>query len=343
MIARGSGPGLRAAIIRAVSPLVANSLVWIVVILALAATLLSGGIFLRPSNLVTILFQIAVVAVLAVGQTVVILTGGIDLSVGALVVLCAIIISATSAPQSINLPQLGVAGSLFAGLALGAAVGFANGIVVARTRIPPFIVTLAMLLLVGGVSNAVTRGIGVYADPFYQAFGGAKVWIVPLPVVGWIVLIALGHVLLTRTRFAAQLYAIGGNEGAARLAGVPVQRVKVMAYTLCGLLSGLAAVFFLARTGYAIPSAGSDLLFTSISAVVIGGVSLSGGYGRLPNVFLGLLVLAILGNVMNLLLISPFVQSAVQGALIMVAVAANIALAQAGGRSLLKRQSSKPA
>jgi ribose/xylose/arabinose/galactoside ABC-type transport system permease subunit len=306
-----------------------NTLLWVVIGLAIIATILSGGIFLNPSNLVTILFQVSVVAVLAIGETVVILTGGIDLSVGAVVVFSAIVISATSKAQSVAFPQTGPIPALVIGLLIGAAVGFANGNIVSRTRIPPFIATLAMYLLVGGMSNMVTRGIGVYSDPFFQGIGRLRVGLVPAPVIGWILLIVLFHLFLTRTSLGFKLYAIGGNERASIIAGLDVRRTKIYAYTLCGLLSGVGAVFFLARTGYAIPSAGSDYLLTSISAVVIAGVSLSGGEGRLSNVFLGIITLAILGNVMNLMLISPFVQGAVQGALIILAVGINRRLGRA--------------
>lgn len=305
-----------------------NSMAFVLIGLIVVSTVVSRGIFVRPANLITFLYQSAVVGVLAIGQTLAILVGGLDLSVAAVTILTAIIIGGASTDQQAFLPHIGPGPALLAGLAAGLAVGMTNGMIIARTRIPPFIVTLAMLLVASGLSYLITGGAPIYYPaPFFERFGQAKLLGVPYPVLTWLALLLLTHLFLSRTRFGAMIYAVGGNERAALLSGILVQQVKLLVYTLSGLLSGIAGFLFLARTGYAIPSAGGDYTLESIAAVVVGGVSLSGGQGSLKQTLIGVLILAILSNLMNILVISPYIQAAVRGTIILIAVMANLRLA----------------
>lgn len=309
--------------------LLQNSMGLVLLGLIIAATIASDGVFIQPSNLVTVLFQTSVLGVLAIGQTFAMLTGGIDLSIASLTVLSAIVIGATSSQEQDILPYLGVAPAFVVGLLTGTLSGFANGVIIVKTRIPPFIVTLATLLVFSSFSLLITDGAPVYYPAsFFEEFGGSKALGVPYPVFAWLALTIIAGLFLSKTRFGEMIYGLGDNEHAARLAGLPTQRTKVLVYTLSGLMAGFAGFLFLARTGYASPSIGGDFLLDSIAVVVVGGVSLSGGQGSIKDALLGVLILATLSNLMNILLISPYIQSAVEGAIILVAVMINIRLAE---------------
>lgn len=305
-----------------------NSMLLVLLLLIAAATLISNGVFIRPANLITFLYQSSIVGVLAISQTLVILAGGLDLSVAALTILTAIVMGAASTEQQSYLPAVGALPAIGLGLGAAAVVGLTNGLFVSRTRIPPFIVTLAMFLMVSGCSYLITGGAPIYYPaPLFEAFGQAKLLGIPNPVYVWLGLTLVAQFLLARTRLGAEIYAVGGNERAALLSGLRVGRVKQMVYVLSSLLAGVAGFLFLARTGYAIPSAGGDYTMDSIAAVVVGGVSLTGGRGSIKDALIGVLILAILGNLMNILLISPYIQAAIKGVIILLAVWMNLRVA----------------
>jgi ribose/xylose/arabinose/galactoside ABC-type transport system permease subunit len=302
----------------------------LVVLLALIliGALVSGGALLRPGNMVTVLFQAAIVAVLALAQLLVVLTGGIELSVAGTAILTAILMGAISSPAQPFLPYLGVGPAIALGLLVALLIGLFNGLWVAFSRIPPFIVTLATLLLVSGAAYLITGGAPIYEpDQLFERFGQAKLLGLPYPVISWLLLMFAVHLALARTRFGLMLYVVGGNETAARLSGLGVVRLKLLAYSLSGLLAGLGGFLFLARTGYANPSGGGDYLLDSIAAVVVGGVSLNGGRGGVKDVLLGVLILAIVSNLLNIVGVPPTTQSAVKGAIILAAVMLNARLA----------------
>lgn len=312
---------------------VRHSTLLVLVALVVAATVLSRGVFITPDNLTTLLYQNSVLGLLVIGQTFVIITRGIDLSVGATTILAAIVVGAMSSAQQAYLPFIGAGPALAVGLCAALIVGLLNGLAVAGTRIPPFIVTLVMLLVASGVSYLITGGSPIsYPAELFVSFGEAKLWILPLPVLAWVAMLVVGHLLLTRTRFGPMIYAVGGNERASFLSGLRVGRILTLVYAVSGLMAGIAGVLFLSRTGYAVPSAGADYLLDSIAAVAVGGVSLAGGRGTLKDALMGVLILAILSNLMNVMLVSPYIQSAVKGAVILFAVAINLRLAEKGGR-----------
>lgn len=305
-----------------------NSMLLVLLLLIVVATIVSEGVFIRPANLITFLYQSSIVGVLAISQTLVILAGGLDLSVAALTILIALVMGAASTDRQSYLPFVGAVPAMGLGLGVAAVVGFSNGLLASRSRIPPFIVTLAMFLMVSGCSYLITGGAPIYyPDPLFESFGQAKLLGIPNPVFVWLGLTALAQFLLVRTRLGVEIYAVGGNERAALLSGLRVRRVKQMVYVLSSLLAGVAGFLFLARTGYAIPSAGGDYTMDSIAAVVVGGVSLTGGRGSVRDALIGVLILAILGNLMNILLISPYIQAAIKGIIILVAVWMNLRVA----------------
>jgi ribose/xylose/arabinose/galactoside ABC-type transport system permease subunit len=297
------------------------------------AGIISGGRFLAPSNLAVILFQSSVVGVLVLGQVMVMLVAGIDLSIVAVAILAAVVMGAASSERQIMmnlggfLPYLGLWPAIAIAFAGAALVGVVNGLMVVLLRIPAFIATLAMSLALMGVAMLSTGGGPVnYPDRFFPDFGFARFLGLPLPVYLFLILAVIVGFVLARTTFGTRLYAIGGNPRAARLSGIPVGQVTVLAYTLCALLGAVAGFLFLARTGVVTPGSGSGLLLSTIAAAVVGGVSLFGGKGSIFNAVIGTLLLAGLSNLMNIMLVSPHLQNAVSGLIIVVAIMLNVRL-----------------
>jgi ribose/xylose/arabinose/galactoside ABC-type transport system permease subunit len=309
-----------------------NAIVLVFVAFIVLATVISGGRFIQPSNISIILFQASVIGVLALGQTLVMLVAGIDLSIVAIAILSAIVMGAggSERQQEMNLaggllPFIGFWPSIV--LAIGGATVFGaiNGVAVVLLRIPAFITTLAMSLALGGLAMLTTSGTPVhYPDPFFGDFGHTKFLGLPLTVYVFLGLAVAFALFLTRTKYGVMIYAIGGNPRAARLSGIPVEKITILIYTLSGLLGGIAGFVFLARTGSVTVASSGNLLLNTIAAVVVGGVSLYGGKGSIRNAVIGTLLLAGLGNLMNILLISPHLQDAISGLIILAAIMVNV-------------------
>ncbi|GLV48892.1 hypothetical protein TJA_19950 [Thermus sp. LT1-2-5] len=289
-------------------------LFWALGLLILALSLLSPY-FLTPSNLLNILRQVSVNAILALGMTVVILKAGIDLSVGSLLALA----GAVAAGFALS----GYPPALAMGMGVGLAVilGALQGLLVAYAGLPPFIVTLAGLTAFRGLTLVYTDGrpLTGLPDPFLFLGNGTLLGI-PVPVLVMLLFLFLTHVLLRYTAWGRYLYAIGGNEEAARLSGVPVARIKVFAYAYSGLAAGLAALVLTGRLNSAQPTAGTGFELDAIAAAVVGGTSLAGGRGTAWGTFLGALIIGVLNNGMNLLNVSAFYQLIAKGVVIVLAL-----------------------
>jgi len=271
--------------------------------------------FLSVSNLLNVMEQTTINAVIALGMTVVILTAGIDLSVGSLVALAGVVL-ASALQAGAPMPVAAAAGVL-----VGAACGLVNGGLVTLGRLPPFIATLGMMSVARGAALVYTEGRPISGfDAGFRVLSTGRVLGIPLPVLLTVVVYVAGHLLLTRTRFGRYVYAIGGNEEATRLSGVPVRFHKTMVYVLSGAASGLAAVLLTARLNSAQPIAGIMYELDAIAATVIGGTSLMGGSGTLLGTLIGALIMGVLRNGLNLLGVSSFLQQIVIGAVIIVAV-----------------------
>jgi len=272
--------------------------------------------FLSVSNLSSIGTSIATIAMLAVGQTFVILTGGIDLSVGNVVGLVGVV----TALAMTN--GFGMYGGALAGLAVGVLCGIANGLMIGRGKLPPFIAGLGMMGITRGIALLVSGGFPIIVP--FQQFGnlgiGTILGAVPVPVVIMLAFYALGFYVLRHLRFGRHTYAIGSNEETARLAGINVARHKTLVYALCGFTAAVAGLLETARLFSAYPTAGSGYELDSIAAVVIGGTSMSGGEGSIVQTLIGALTMATLRNGCNLLGISPFIQQVVIGLIIIGAV-----------------------
>jgi ribose/xylose/arabinose/galactoside ABC-type transport system permease subunit len=288
------------------------------------------GDFLRPGNIINVLRQIAVNAILATGQTFVIITAGIDLSVGSLIALTGVLMAGAMAGHPDVLAGLVLA--ILIGLGTGAGAGLINGLPVVRFGLPPFITTLAMMLIARGLAFIYTKGQPIEIDnSAFNFIGGGFVFPrlgrllnlpsgIPMPVIVMVLVVAIGSYLLTQTRFGRYVYAIGGNEEAARLSGVNVFIVKLGVYVISGALAGLASLLLAARLNSGIPQSGQGYELQSIAAVVVGGTSLMGGRGSIGGTFIGALLIGVLYNVMNLLNVQSYAQEVVLGAVILIAV-----------------------
>ncbi|MBV8081744.1 MAG: ABC transporter permease [Candidatus Eremiobacteraeota bacterium] len=288
---------------------------------------LTHGDFLAPGNVVNVLRQISVNAILASGQTFVIITAGIDLSVGSLIALTGVLMAGVLGAESSI--ALGVILATLVGVSVGGAAGAINGLPVVRFNLPPFITTLAMMLMARGAAFLYTGGKPIEIDnPAFNYIGSGLIGVghafgipgVPVPVIIMLAIVAAGHFMLTRTRFGRYVYAIGGNEEAARLSGVNVFAVKLSVYIISGALAGIASLLLAGRLNSGIPQSGQGYELQSIAAVVVGGTSLAGGRGSLVGTFVGALLIGMLYNLMNLLNVQSYAQDVVLGAVILAAV-----------------------
>lgn len=273
--------------------------------------------FLTRENLLNVLLQNSMVGIIALGMTFVILTGGIDLSVGALLAVAGVI-AAFLAPQ-------GLAIALLAAVAAATVLGLINGLIIAKARIQPFIVTLGMMIAARGLALALTDAknvrIPAAATDFSWLGQGEIFGFLPVPIVVLIVAYAVGWLVLNYTRFGRHVFAVGDNDEAARLMGLNINRVTVLVYTISGLLAGLAGVILASRLNTGSPVEGVGRELDAIAAVVVGGTLLTGGKGNLISTLYGVLLLGVIFNIFNLEgQISPWWQLVLRGAILLAVV-----------------------
>ena len=271
--------------------------------------------FLTVSNLLNIAEQTSINAIVAVGMTFVILSGGIDLSVGSMVALSGVVLgTALQGGQPIPV-------ALLLALLVGLACGLGNGALISWGGLPPFIVTLGTMSIARGAALLFTEGRPVSGfDASFRVLATGRAGFIPAPVVAMVLVYLVAHFALTRTTFGRYVYAIGGNEEATRLSGVAIRFHKTMIYGVSGLMSAAAAVILTARLNSAQPIAGMMYELDAIAATVIGGTSLMGGEGSLGGTLVGALIMGVLRNGLNLLGVSSFLQQIVIGGVIVVAV-----------------------
>jgi ribose transport system permease protein len=272
--------------------------------------------FLNADNLITVALQTAVIGIIALGQTMVIITGGIDLSVGSIVALSGVVCGkALEAGYPVWM-------AVVLGCATGLVFGVVNGVLVTKGTLPPFIVTLGTMMIGRGITLVITDSIPI--SGFDQAFaniaGGKMMGVIPNPVVYFAVLAVFVGYVLSKTTLGRYTYAVGSNEEAARLSGIDTVRTKIMVYSLSGLLTGISGVLLTSRLISAQPTAGYNYEMDSIAAVVIGGASLMGGEGTIVGTIIGAFIMSILKNGLNLLDVSSFWQMVTIGAVVLVAV-----------------------
>ncbi len=270
--------------------------------------------FLTTSNLINVARQVSINAIVAAGMTVVIITGGIDLSVGSTIALagCAALLVARGAGDLLG---------IVAGIGAAAAVGLLNGALVAWGRVPPFITTLATMTVVRGAALVLTNGEPIVkSEGPYLWLGQAVLGPIPIPILLMAAVLLGTHWFLARTRWGVYVYAVGGNAEAARLAGISLAGIQVLVYVLAGALSGLAGLVLAARLSSAQPNTGVGFELDAIAAVVLGGTSLLGGEGTIWGTTVGAFIIGVLNNGFNLMNVSPFYQLIAKGAVIVLAV-----------------------
>lgn len=299
-------------------------IVLILLAMLIAFSLLSEGFF-TTRNIFNIIRQISFMGLIAIGVTMVIITGGIDLGSGSVLALCAVIAtslaqlpnSATLKYEGLNLP---IIAPIVAALAVGALTGVINGSLISKFKIPPFIATLGMMTVARGFALIYSNKPLSQLTPEYNFIGQGAILGVPFPVIILIVVAVATHIMLNNTPFGRYIYALGGNEQAARISGVNIDRVKIGVYTLAGLLSGLAGLVVSSRVGSGQPGQGVGIELDAIAAAVIGGTSLAGGIGTIWGTIVGALIIGVLDNGLILLNVDQYWITIVKGAIIVVAV-----------------------
>ncbi|WP_372772638.1 ABC transporter permease [Mangrovibacterium sp.] len=294
-------------------------------VMCVALSILSDR-FLSAENSWNVMRQISVNMVISVGMTLVILTGGIDLSVGSILALAGAVTAGmlkfgaefTDANLFIGFTLLG---ALLGGTLVGTLLGWFNGFTITRFKVPPFVATLAMLTIARGFTMLLTGGFPITGLGDNMAFIGTG-WFLGIPMPVWIsAFIVLAAVILTnKTTLGRHIYAIGGNETAAKLSGLKIKKIKIIVYSIAGALAGIGGILVTSRLDSAQPNAGFGFELDSIAAVVIGGTSLSGGKGTIMGTVQGALIIGVLNNGLVLLNVSPFWQQVIKGFVILLAV-----------------------
>lgn len=272
--------------------------------------------FLTVPNLLNVVRQVSIIAIVSFGMTMVILTGGIDLSVGSMLAFA----GAISAGMIVN-TGLNVYLAILIGLAAGTALGLFNGLAVAKAKLPAFIVTLAMMTVARGFTLIYTNGRPISGfDETFRFFGAGYIGAIPVPVIIMFLLLIVIYILLKKTPLGRYIYAIGGNEKATKLSGINTDKIKIAVYALNGFLAAVSGIILTSRLNSAQPMAGEGYELDAIAAVVLGGTSLSGGSGTVVGTIVGALIIAVLNNGLNLLNVSSFYQLVAKGGVILLAV-----------------------
>lgn len=280
--------------------------------------------FLTTRNILNVLRQTSINGILAIGMTFVILARGIDLSVGSIVALAGVVSASLATMATTAMVPGGpypAALAILAGLAVGAACGAVNGVIVARFHVPSFVVTLGMLSAARGLTLLYAGGRPVpNLTDSYRFMGNGSLWGIPMPVVIFAAVFLVAWWVLSQSRFGRQVYAVGGNPHAARVSGISVASIRIWVFVISGTLAGLGGMILAARTGSALTQAGIAYELDAIAAVVIGGTSLAGGVGRVTGTLIGALLIGVMNNGLDLMGVQSYYQQVIKGVLIVAAV-----------------------
>lgn len=309
----------------------------ILILMCLILSMLSPA-FMSMGNIMNIIRQISVIGLIAFGVTMCIITTGIDLSSGSVLALAAVVAASLAqqpdwaARMYPNLPALPVIVPLLAGLGVGALCGFINGTLIAKTGIPPFIATLGMMTAARGMALLYAQGRPISTlTSDYNFIGQGVVLGVPFPIIILLAMALFSRILLKHTKFGKYTYAIGGNENAAIVSGVNIDKYKILIYTYAGMLAGLAGVVLSSRISSGQPGLGVSYELDAIASAVIGGTSLSGGIGTIPGTIVGALIIGVMNNGLTLLNVQAYTQLIVKGVIIVGAVILDVRK-NAGGK-----------
>lgn len=290
--------------------------IWVVFVILFIGFAAANPNFLSTKNLFTIARQVSMYGIASIGMTFVILIAGIDLSAGSVITIVNII----CAYLMVN-SGFGMTTAVICSLLVAVLIGILNGFMVSTVGIPAIIATFATQIVFEGVAYLLSGGTPIYGfDPKFKIIGQGYLGKVPVPVIIMICCFAIGAFILNKTYFGRYFYAVGGNEEAARLSGIRVGYIKYLIYALSGLFAGLAGIVMLSRTNSAQPTAGKGYEFDVITCVVLGGVSVSGGFGKISNVIAGVLIIGVLTNGMVLMNVSTYMQMVVKGVVLAIAV-----------------------
>jgi ribose transport system permease protein len=290
--------------------------IFFVFLLVCALITIVRPVFLSVNNIFNVIRQVSMIGIMSVGMTFVILSADIDLSVGSVAGFCGALTAGLMARQGLP-PTL----AILAPLPIAALMGWVMGIIITKAKVHSFVVSLGMMSVARGMALVYTQGLSIGNLPrSFGSLGGGMVGPIPIPVIVFAVFMVLGYLVLTRTPYGRAVYAIGGNQEAARLSGIKVDRYRIMNFILCSTLAGFAGIILASRTRSAWPAAATGWELDVISAVVIGGTSFFGGRGGMVGTLIGALFLGVLRNGANLIGISPFYQQIIIGTLVVTAV-----------------------
>jgi len=291
--------------------------VFIILLALIAVFTVINPVFFSVGNIINLSKQIAIMGILSVGMTFVLLTGGIELSMGSVVSLLCVTISMYVTKLNMPAPA-----AMLLGICTATLIGFINGVFIAKIKVPALIMTLGMQIFLSGLTYTLCGGLPVYGLP-----GNLKIiaqtyvlGYIPLSALIMIIALVIGTFILSKTYFGRYLYAVGSNEEATALSGINSDKIRILAYTFCGAIVGVASVVMLARVGSGQPSAGESYEMDVLTACVLGGVSLNGGKGRLEKAFVGILIIGILSNGMSMAGMGDFQQRMVKGLVLIFAV-----------------------
>jgi len=294
---------------------------------------LSSDIFLTGTNLLNITRQISVISLISIGMTFVIITGGIDLSVGSIISFAGIITA--SAMKDMH---LSVFVSVLIGIAIGTATGLVNGVLVSLLKMPAFITTMGTMTILRGLGFMYTQGYPIYdLAKDFKLIGQGYIGVIPTPTVILLITAVAAYILLRKTIFGRHIYAIGGNVEAARVAGIKVKSVNLMVYVISGFVCGISAVVQAARLGSGLPTIGEGFELDAIAAVVIGGAAMTGGSGNILGTILGSIILGVLSNGLSLLDVDSYVMKVISGLVVILAVLIDMIRTEMAGRTQIKK------
>ena len=305
---------------------VAANDVFVILLLIGAVAALASPVFLTPGNLSNLLTQSALLGILSVSQFLVVVSGGFDLSVAAVMALSSVVLAHNAA--------IGLVPAALLAMTVGLGCGLFNGIVVTIGRVQPLIATLAMMGIARGLAFAISERSILVRDPLLETLRNIGGFL-SLPTMIWFAVVIVAAIGLRTTRQAVHVYAVGGNEQTARLAGVAVNAVKLGVFAISGLLSGIAGVVLVIRSSSGVPLGGIGWELDSIASIVIGGTNLFGGEGRLMRAMAGVLIYQMIANIMNLAGVDPYYQNILRAAVIIVAVGLSILRQRAAGRRMV--------
>ena len=292
--------------------------IYLVLLAMLIVSTIISPVFFSAKNFSNISRQISITTIIAFGQTMLIIAGMIDLAAGSVMALAGLL--AVAVYKATGLLLL----SLLVGIVVGIGCNIISGLVVTKFKTPPFIATLAMMTVARGAALLYTNGQNIYQLGDFLVFGQSAVLGLPTPVIFMLGITALTWYVLNHTRFGRYLYAIGGNEEAARASGIQIDRVKLLAYVVSGAFVGLSGVLYMSRVNAGLPNAGVAFEFDAMTAAIIGGTSFSGGVGTAIGTLAGAFIMGFLGNIMNLVGVGSYLQQIIKGAIIALAVAYDI-------------------